>query len=70
VIVSTRAVRSFSTVSKSKLLLELLPKPPFEVVVSQEQAAGFKAWVGGGSHPRMLKIRPKMYIHRHSCAAK
>jgi len=47
VIVSTRAVRSFSTVSKSKLLLELLPKPPFEVVVSQEQAAGFKAWVGG-----------------------
>ncbi len=47
VIVSTRAVRSFSTVSKSKLLLELVPKPPFEVVVSQEMAAGFKAWVGG-----------------------
>ncbi len=47
VIVSTRAVHSFSTMSKSKLLLELSPKPPFEVVVSQEMAAGFKAWIGG-----------------------
>jgi len=51
VIVGTRAVRRFSTVSKSKLLLELLPKPPFEVVVSQEQAAGFKEWIGASACP-------------------
>ncbi len=47
VIVSAPAVRRISTMSKSKLLLELSPKPPFEVVVSAEMAAGFKAWVGG-----------------------
>lgn len=47
VIVSNRAVKRISSVSKSKLLLELQPSPPFEVLVSQEGAAGFKVWVGG-----------------------
>lgn len=46
-IVSTRAVKRISSVSKSKLLLELHPSPPFEVIVSQEGAAGFKEWAGG-----------------------
>jgi DNA-binding LytR/AlgR family response regulator len=47
VIVNTRAVRRIGSVGKSKLLLELAPKPPFEVVVSQEQAGAFKQWAGG-----------------------
>ena len=40
------AVRSFSPVGKGRLAVQLQPRPPEEVVVSQENAAGFSTWAG------------------------
>ena len=41
------AVTRFRPGGKGKLLLELRPPAQFEVVVSQERAAAFRAWLGG-----------------------
>ena len=38
------AVRSFSSVGKGRLAVQLLPRPAGEVLVSQENAAAFRAW--------------------------
>lgn len=40
------AVRSFASVGKGRLAVQLAPAAPDEVQVSQERAADFKAWVG------------------------
>ena len=40
------AVKSFSPVGKGRLAVQLLPRPPDEVLVSQENAADFRAWAG------------------------
>ncbi len=40
------AVRSFSSLRKGRLAVQLHPRPTEEVVVSQESAAEFRAWVG------------------------
>ena len=40
------AVRSFSSVGKGRLSVQLHPRAPEEVVVSQERGADFRAWAG------------------------
>ncbi len=40
------AVKSFSSVGKGRLAVQLLPRPAEEVLVSQENAADFRAWAG------------------------
>ena len=40
------AVRSFSSVGKGRLAVQLHPPPADEVLVSQEAAAAFRAWAG------------------------
>lgn len=40
------AVKSFSSVGKGRLTVQLLPRPADEVLVSQENAADFRAWAG------------------------
>lgn len=40
------AVRSFASVGKGRLAVQLAPPAPEEVQVSQERAADFKAWAG------------------------
>lgn len=40
------AVRSFAPVGKGRLSVQLLPRPRDEVLVCQENAAAFRAWIG------------------------
>lgn len=40
------AVKSFSSVGKGRLAVQLQPRPAEEVLVSQESAAEFRAWAG------------------------
>ena len=40
------AVKSFSSVGKGRLTVQLQPRTPDEVQVSQENAADFRAWAG------------------------
>jgi len=40
------AVKSFSSIGKGRLAVLLQPRPAEEVLVSQESAAGFRAWAG------------------------
>ncbi len=40
------AVKSFSSVGKGRLSVQLVPRPADEVLVSQENAAAFRAWAG------------------------
>lgn len=40
------AVKSFSSVGKGRLTVQLHPRPAEEVLVSQETAADFRAWAG------------------------
>ncbi|MBI2518426.1 MAG: response regulator transcription factor [Opitutae bacterium] len=40
------AVKSFSSVGKGRLTVQLQPRPADEVLVSQENAADFRAWAG------------------------
>ncbi len=40
------AVKSFSSVGKGRLAVQLQPRPANEVLVSQENAAAFRAWAG------------------------
>ena len=45
VLACAEAVTSFRPIGKSKLLVELNPKPRFEVIVSQERAGLFRTWL-------------------------
>ena len=45
-LVNVNAIRRIRSYSKSKLLLEISPVVAEEVIVSQENAAAFKAWMG------------------------
>ena len=45
-LVNINAIRKIKSFAKSKLLLELEPAVHEEVIVSQENAAGFKEWAG------------------------
>jgi two-component system LytT family response regulator len=47
-LVAASAVRGFKPFVKGKLLVELAPAAPTDVVVSADNAARFKAWLGGG----------------------
>jgi DNA-binding LytR/AlgR family response regulator len=47
-LVAASAVRGFKPFVKGKLVVELQPGAPTEVVVSADNAARFKAWLGGG----------------------
>ena len=40
------AVKSFASVGKGRLTVQLQPRPTEEVLVSQENAANFRAWAG------------------------
>lgn len=40
------AVRSFASVGRGRLAVQLQPRPVEEVLVSQENAAAFRAWAG------------------------
>jgi DNA-binding LytR/AlgR family response regulator len=42
------AVRAFRSIGKGRLSVELQPAPAEEVQVTQERAAEFRAWAGGG----------------------
>lgn len=46
-LVAASAVAGFRPWTKGKLLVQLQPPPAGEVVVSQENAARFRAWLGG-----------------------
>lgn len=46
-LVAAFAVKSFRALIKGKLLVELEPTPREEVVVSQEMASKFRAWLAG-----------------------
>jgi DNA-binding LytR/AlgR family response regulator len=41
------AIRGFSSRGKGRLAVELQPRSPDEVIVSQENGAAFRTWVGG-----------------------
>jgi DNA-binding LytR/AlgR family response regulator len=45
-LVNVSAIQKIKSYPKSKLELELLPTPPEEVIVSQENTAAFKDWMG------------------------
>jgi len=45
-LVHASAVKSFSSVGKGRLVVQLQPRTPEEVQVSQENAADFRAWAG------------------------
>jgi two-component system LytT family response regulator len=45
VLASAAAVASFRCAGKGKLLVELTPRPRAEVLVSQERASRFRAWL-------------------------
>lgn len=40
------AVKSFASLGKGRLAVQLVPRPAEEVVVSQENGAAFRAWAG------------------------
>lgn len=40
------AVKSFTSVGRGRLAVQLSPRPAEEVQVSQENAAGFRIWAG------------------------
>ena len=40
------AVKNFTSVGKGRLAVQLMPRPADEVLVSQENAASFRAWAG------------------------
>jgi DNA-binding LytR/AlgR family response regulator len=40
------AVKSFSSVGKGRLSVQLVPRAPEEVIVSQERGADFRGWAG------------------------
>jgi DNA-binding LytR/AlgR family response regulator len=44
-LVHAAAVAGFRPHAKGKLVVELTPPPPGEVIVSQENAARFRAWL-------------------------
>jgi DNA-binding LytR/AlgR family response regulator len=44
-IVSISSIGSMHFYSKSRVKIDLIPKPDSEVIVSSERAAGFKAWL-------------------------
>jgi hypothetical protein len=46
-LVCAAAVAGFRPHAKGKLLVELAPPPPGEVIVSQDNAARFRAWLAG-----------------------
>jgi two-component system LytT family response regulator len=46
-LVHASAVRGFRPLWKGKLAVELAPAPAGDVVVSQDNAARFRAWLGG-----------------------
>ena len=46
VLAHATAVKSFSSVGKGRLAVQLQPRPADEVLVSQQNAADFRAWVG------------------------
>jgi two-component system LytT family response regulator len=46
-LVAASSVVGFRPLAKGKLLVDLAPAPAAEVVVSQENAARFRAWLGG-----------------------
>ncbi len=46
-LVAPSAVRGFKPFVKGKLLVELMPAAPSDVIVSADNAARFKAWLGG-----------------------
>jgi DNA-binding LytR/AlgR family response regulator len=46
-LIAASAVQRFAPAGKGRLKVELLPAPVGEVVVSQERAAAFRAWLGG-----------------------
>lgn len=48
-IAAMQAIESFRSYEKGKLLVKLVPDTKEEVVVSQEKAAVFREWMGGGS---------------------
>lgn len=45
VLARASAVRSFAAVGKGRLAVELQPRPKDEILVSQENAAAFRAWL-------------------------
>ncbi|MCX6950988.1 MAG: LytTR family DNA-binding domain-containing protein, partial [Verrucomicrobia bacterium] len=45
-LVHASAVKSFSSLGKGRLTVQLLPRPGDEVLVSQESNAAFRAWLG------------------------
>jgi DNA-binding LytR/AlgR family response regulator len=44
-LVNQQAIRRIKTFTKSKLQLEIQPAPAEEIIISQENAAAFKAWM-------------------------
>jgi DNA-binding LytR/AlgR family response regulator len=44
-LINIHHILRFKTSPKGKLLLELNPKPPEEVIFSQENGAAFKKWL-------------------------
>ena len=45
-LVAAKALRGFAAAGRGRLSLQLQPEPGFEVVVSQERAGPFRAWLG------------------------
>lgn len=45
-LVHASAVKSFASVGKGRLAVQLVPRPTEEILVSQETAAAFRNWVG------------------------
>ncbi len=46
-IANITAISKFKTYTKGKILIELIPAPTDEVIVSQENASNFKQWING-----------------------
>ena len=44
-LVSLQAIQKIHSLPKSKLIIEILPSPNEEVVISQENSSGFKNWI-------------------------
>jgi two-component system LytT family response regulator len=45
ILASAAAIASFRPMGKGKLLIDLAPRPRAEVIVSQERAGPFRAWL-------------------------
>jgi two-component system, LytTR family, response regulator len=48
VLANIRAIRSFRSIGKGRLAVQLQPPTAAEVQVTQERAADFRGWAGGG----------------------